>query len=191
VLPGYLIAVLPPAEIASFARAAAKEFSQRFQSHASHKNIPHISMIGMTIPDESVVAGLRLAMRKMLSEYQPFKSILNGFDGFAEHTIYIRVMEQGPFRFLGEKLNQLIGDRLGRKPGFVRNPHLTVAYRDLTRENFHAALPEFKARKYEALLEVNSVCLLRQNYGWKLVEEFPLAGSLGYDSRQAELFVDA
>lgn len=184
----YFIAVLPEPHIATEAKAFSKEFKDRFASSTSFRNIPHVSLTGIFRISPVLLPQIRFALRGRLSEYAPFTSELNGFDGFDEHTIYIRVMNQKPFAELGRASSTLLKAKIGRSPGFVATAHLTVAYRDLSSENYRLALPEFRKRPFHAVMQVRSVCLMHQNRGWQLVEEFFLSGDGDYSPRQMDLF---
>jgi 2'-5' RNA ligase len=55
------------------------------------------------------------------------------------------------------------------------NPHMTIAYRDLTKENFMAAWPEFESRPFHASFLVDHICLLKHNRRtWDILHRAPL-----------------
>src|SRR5699024_3587183 len=52
-------------------------------------------------------------------------------------------------------------------------PHMTVAFRDLSSENFQQAWQEFKDRSFDYVFEVNSIFLLKHDYTrWQPFYEF-------------------
>lgn len=185
----YFIAAIPDSGIAERTKAISREFKDRFAASASFRNIPNISVSGIFRIAPALLPQVRFALRGRLAEYTAFASELSGFDGFDEHTIFIRVMNQKPFVELGRAISALLKLRIGRSPGFMATPHLTVAYRDLSSENYRLAISEFRKREFHAVMQIASLCLMHQDRGWKLIEEFPLAGKRDYTPRQMDLFV--
>jgi 2'-5' RNA ligase len=54
-------------------------------------------------------------------------------------------------------------------------PHMTVAFRDLTKQNFNAAWPEFEKRQLHFEFTVNNLTLLLHDGNrWNVKLEFPL-----------------
>ncbi|MDZ7681592.1 MAG: 2'-5' RNA ligase family protein [Fodinibius sp.] len=52
-------------------------------------------------------------------------------------------------------------------------PHMTVAYRDLSPDNFERAWEDFQDRSFDYSFEVNSIVLLKHDYQrWKPFYEF-------------------
>jgi 2'-5' RNA ligase len=55
------------------------------------------------------------------------------------------------------------------------NPHMTIAYRDLTKENFLKSWPEFETRAFRESFIVDHVCVLKHNrQKWEVISSLPM-----------------
>ncbi|PZD74396.1 RNA 2',3'-cyclic phosphodiesterase [Acaryochloris thomasi RCC1774] len=104
---------------------------------------------------------------------------LSGFAAFAPRVIYINVVETAELMALQAEVARYfasewgIADRAGKGRAFV--PHMTVAFRDLSKSNFHAGWTEFKDQAFETQFKVAALTLLYHNgQRWEICQEFPL-----------------
>jgi 2'-5' RNA ligase len=66
-----------------------------------------------------------------------------------------------------------IVDRVSKSRPFA--PHMTVAFKDLTKQNFRAAWPEFQRRELEFKFTASQLTLLiHDGRQWNVNAEFPL-----------------
>ncbi|HAT12792.1 MAG TPA: 2'-5' RNA ligase, partial [Microcoleaceae bacterium UBA11344] len=76
--------------------------------------------------------------------------------------------------FVGENLG--IGDRVSQPRPFV--PHMTVGFRDLSKQNFEAAWLEFKGRSiFFEFTASELILLIHDGSQWNVGTEFLFAGS--------------
>lgn len=74
------------------------------------------------------------------------------------------------------EINLGIVDKIGKQRSFA--PHMTVAFKDLTRQNFQTAWSEFEKR--QLYFEFTASCLtllLHDGKRWNVKSEFPLMSS--------------
>lgn len=96
---------------------------------------------------------------------EPFKIELNNFSCFEPRVIFVDVVKNEKLILFQNELVNYIKKNLrlfnqsDDRRGF--HPHITIAFRDLKKENFYKALDYFKAQTYNASFEVNSFCLLK------------------------------
>jgi 2'-5' RNA ligase len=90
---------------------------------------------------------------------------LNAYGAFAPRVIYIDVKRNDRLADLHDRVKKYmdkewnISDLLrGNRPF---NPHMTVAFRDLSKENFYAAWPEFKYKDFNESFQVDKIVLLK------------------------------
>ena len=58
------------------------------------------------------------------------------------------------------------------------HPHLTLAFRDLRKSQYHLAWQEFSNREFKAEFMADKIALLKHNgKRWDVIKEFPLESS--------------
>ncbi len=120
---------------------------------------------------------LETSLRDFASQQQSISVTLSGFDAFAPRVIYINV-ERSPA--LLNLQAELIGyteatlkivDAVGKQRPFV--PHMTVGFRDLTKQNFQAAWTEFANRQLDFEFTADKLTLLiHDGRRWLIKSEF-------------------
>ncbi|MGZ3865397.1 MAG: 2'-5' RNA ligase family protein, partial [Bacteroidia bacterium] len=64
-------------------------------------------------------------------------------------------------------------NEVGNRRGF--HPHVTIAFRDLKKDQFHKAWQHFKGKAFAAEFTCTHFCLLKYGLGkWDVYREFPL-----------------
>lgn len=177
----YFIAIVPPEPIASEVTALKKYMAEHFASSRALRSPPHITLFApfsLAQREEQNLAGTIAGSVKRIHSF-PLR--LNGFKAFKPGVIYIANEKSEDLMKLQEKIFQDVYiflherkvEKQVRKMSF--NPHMTIAYRDLTKENFYAAWAEFENRSFAASFIVNHVCLLKHNrLTWDILERLQL-----------------
>ena len=107
----------------------------------------------------------------------PFPVQLQGFEAFPPRVIYIDVDKSPALIQLQASLAEHLADRCDIRDRNAHRPycpHMTVAFRDLTRSAFRQAWPEFEQRPYEASFTVDQLTLLIHRQRWEVYESFGL-----------------
>ncbi|HEU4576049.1 MAG TPA: 2'-5' RNA ligase family protein [Chitinophagaceae bacterium] len=161
----YFIAILPPPQIMQEVTAIKQEFAGRFQSRHALKVPPHITLkepFQMLFKNE---APLSTALNTFFNKFDSFEIALRNFGCFANKQNPVIFIQPDENLFL-QKLYQGLMDFL-QKTGFFRaaitrpfHPHMTVAYRDLSMDNFKKAWLEFSKRTYYETFSVTEIWLL-------------------------------
>ncbi len=174
----YFIAILPDDSIQSKITGIKQHFSTYYSSCHALRSPPHITLHmpfrwrkdRESILDEHINAYSRLC--------HSFKVQLNGFGAFTPRVIYIQVEDSGELNNLRINLLDVtrkklkIGNDSNKDRGF--HPHITVAFRDLTKKQFALAWEEFKPKSFSAEFESNSLTLLKHNGKiWEVHRSFP------------------
>ncbi|MCP2037078.1 2'-5' RNA ligase family protein [Chryseobacterium sp. HSC-36S06] len=141
----YFIAVVPHKELRKKAKLYSKDFAERFYSLGSYKNFPHITLIKPFSFDEYKEDELVDKFSEMDLKTTSFIVDLNDFGCFPN--------KNNPVIFITpenkEELQKLY-DEVQPKMNFHSyaklTPHLTVAYRDLSPENFSLAWEEYQSK---------------------------------------------
>jgi len=178
----FFIALLPSQAIQDEANAIKQVFVDRYDSRAALKSPPHVTL---QPPFEWSLEALPL-LTQQLSEFSaqsaPLSITLSGFGAFPPRVIYINVIKTQALLALQAALmadtEQALGivDETAKARSF--SPHMTVAFRDLTQENFKRAWAEFEYRPLELEFTATHLTLLRHDgQRWLIDTEFPFLGS--------------
>ncbi|ARV59449.1 2'-5' RNA ligase [Nostocales cyanobacterium HT-58-2] len=178
----FFIALLPPQEIQDYANQVKQYFADKYASRHAQKSPPHITVQPPFEWADADVPALEKCLADFASLREPVPITLSGFSAFAPRVIYINVVRSSQLLALHADLMAYLEGSLGivDKVGKTRSfaPHMTVAFKDLTRQNFKAAWPEFEKR--ELLFEFTAsdlTLLLHDGQRWNIKTNFPLLSS--------------
>lgn len=170
----YFIAILPPDNIANRVQEVKEEFVNKFDSKEAYHKPPHFTLqIPFKAPEkieEIIVPHLTF----FAEDQESFTVNLSGFNHFRDDVIFIDVKDPSAMKALHDNLIEYLQNELGfTKTNKSFTPHMTVAYRDLTPDNFERAWEEFQDRSFDFSFEVNSIFLMKHDYQqWQPFYEF-------------------
>jgi 2'-5' RNA ligase len=148
----YFIALLPPQEMLDYANQVRQYFSDRYDSRKACSSPPHITLIPPFHWPQSPDT-LQQTLTSFAQTTTAFPITLSGFGSFPQNVIYINVRQSPPLLTLQSTLAAQCRETLGLTSRYSDQttdrpfvPHMTVAFRDLTTENFHNAWQEFEAK---------------------------------------------
>lgn len=179
----FFIALLPPQNVQQEATKIKEYFAKVYKSRAALKLPAHVTLqppFKWNLEDLPLLEG---CLQKFAETQSSVPMILDGFGSFRQRVIYINVIKnselitihQELLAHLEESLN--IVDEIEKCRQF--SPHLTVAYRDLTRDNFRKAWAEFESQKFYFEFAISKITLLIHNgKQWEINQEFGLSKSL-------------
>lgn len=173
------IALLPPSKVKQEAKAIKDHFAKVYQSSHAQKSPPHITLQPPFKWDKTDLGRLKTTVQQFASTQSPIPITLSGFGAFPPRVIYIHVEKTPELlaiqQALMNHLEQTLGlvDSVAKSREFV--PHMTVAFRDLTKPNFHKAWPNYKDKPFHYQFTVNELTLLLHNgKWWEVGERFTL-----------------
>jgi len=176
----FFIALIPNRGLRMKINAIKNDF-KRFESSKALKVYPHITL---KAPFKCSANGRKELLNwfsQMVLRQKPFSMDLNGFGAF--HNKY------NPVVFINPVINneiikmqkELMISFNSIFPAYVhlvdRNfkPHITVAYRDLTPENFSMAWQEYKYKAFNDVFDVNAIYLLEHDMkNWNIIDTHKL-----------------
>lgn len=168
----YFIAIVPPPELSETIRGIQKDFVDNYQSVKAYNNFPHITIIPPFYAE--VEAKLTDQFKNINTLVTPFEITLNNYGFFDKKrgpVVYLKPMLQ-------PALNQLKNDFSILSPVALHEyytSHLTVAFRDLSYEQFLKAKEIYRHKKFQAVFPVYEVGLYKHiNRKWKLIAELAL-----------------
>ncbi|MEA5507855.1 2'-5' RNA ligase family protein [Halotia wernerae UHCC 0503] len=176
----FFIAILPPQHIQEYANQVKQYFADNYASCGAQKSPPHITLQPPFEWADADVLLLEESLREFATKQQSVTITLSGYAAFAPRVIYINVIRSQDLLTLQADLMAYIEsklsiiDQVSQMRPFA--PHITVAFRDLTRQNFKAAWPEFAQRQlYLEFTAENLTLLLHDGKRWNVKSEFSFA----------------
>ncbi|MBW8358666.1 MAG: 2'-5' RNA ligase family protein [Weeksellaceae bacterium] len=162
----YFVAIQPPHELSSKLRLISKDFAERFGSSKAYRNFPHITIIPpfqFDDTNESIVVGRFMKIQPTVKPFNLRLSKFNCFPNKKHPVIFVEPENNEDLKKLYAEVNSAIC-AFNYAEHF--NPHLTVAYRDLSYENFEKAWEEYSGKTMDESFEVSRVVLFK-HYGGK------------------------
>jgi 2'-5' RNA ligase len=160
----FFLAVMPPDLLQDEVKNIKLIFRDRYGSGHALNSPAHLTLIPPFYWPGHQEKDLIHSLDNFCLTESPFQVQLNDFGAFRPRVIYIDVVENKKLARLHERLNNYLDDKWkinellrGNKPF---NPHMTVAFRDLTREKFNLAWEEFKNKSFNGVFSVNKIVLL-------------------------------
>ena len=169
----FFIAVLPHEELQERVRKIKLEIRDRYGSGHALNSPAHLTLIPPFYWPIHQVDDLTGSLDIFCRKEEPFEIRLNNFGAFPPRVIYIDVVKNETLHGLYERLKFFmavkwdIRERKGVNKPF--NPHMTLAFRDLTKENFKQAWAEYKNKIFSDDFYVDKIVLLihQQNH-WEI-----------------------
>jgi 2'-5' RNA ligase len=174
----FFISLIPPSYIQEYTNEIKQHFAIHYASYGAQNSPPHITLQPPFVYQSAKVTLMETAISKFAQQQQPVPIILNGFAAFPQHVIYIDVLKSPELLLLQSNLIAYMKDELGIFDPKSHNrpfvPHMTVAFRDLTPENFQAAWPEFQQRQLYFEFTATDLSLLQHDgQRWNVKQDFP------------------
>lgn len=174
----FFIALIPPKNVQKEATKIKEYFKDVYHSKAALKSPPHVTL---QPPFEWNIDDLPqlLEILTHFSQFQiSFSMTLNGFAAFKPRVIYINVLKTPELIEIQKQLMSHLESSLNIVHKVAKNrpfaPHLTVAFRDLTKKNFYQAWPEFQDKEIYFNFTISQLTLLIHNgKNWEIYQEFP------------------
>ncbi|MDX2242635.1 MAG: 2'-5' RNA ligase family protein [Leptolyngbyaceae cyanobacterium bins.302] len=174
----FFVALLPPQDIQAYANGIKQEFADRYESRAAQKSPPHITLQAPFEWQWNELAQLEQQLSGFAAQQNPISITLDGFAAFPPRVLFIQVQRSSKLvtlqaelaAWLEEKLN-LVDPRSTRRSF---QPHMTVAFRDLTKQNFRLAWQEFQGRSLHFEWTATHLTLLvHTGQQWIVHQTFP------------------
>lgn len=173
----FFIALLPPPSVGQLAEGIKQRFAEVYQSRAAQKSPAHITL---QPPFDWLTADLpRLTqhLEDFARSQPPIPLVLDGFGAFKPRVIFIKVKTTPELLSLQENLTKFLESALGIVDKASKNrlftPHITLAYRDLTKPNFSQAWSEFASQPFAFEFTVSQLTLLMHDgQRWQISQEW-------------------
>jgi len=175
----FFIALLPPQPIQDYANEIKQYFAEHYASRAAQKSPPHITLQAPFEWSMDEIDTLKQSLSEFAIAQTPIPISLSGFSAFVPRVIYINVLRTAALLDLHQALLTHMEAALGIADPKAKQrpfaPHMTVAFRDLSKQNFRAAWPEFQHRSLEfEFVASHLTLLLHDGHRWNAYANFSL-----------------
>jgi len=171
----YFFALLPPFNIVAEVDEIKREFAEKYESVKALKSPAHITVISPFFANEEFEIAIEKQIEGFIKTSEPFGISLNGFGEFNKKVIFVEVDQNEQLQNFYKKFSAFftsLGFEVASMNKFF-HPHITVAFRDLTNENFEKAWLKFKKREFKDAFSASSIHLLKHKDDmWHVVKEF-------------------
>ncbi len=162
----WYLAIIPDEEVIEKVDHHRLYAAAHFNSRHALKSPPHITLFPPFRLSEAQINQVTGVIEKYGQKHNQFEVKLQDFDFFPPRVVYLAVEENEDLIKLQKGLNQLLREDLkieADRPDHNFNPHLTIAHRDLNKENFYRALEYFTNQTFEEFFKVEDMVLLRHD----------------------------
>ena len=176
----FFIALVPSPDIEQQINEIKLYFADRYNSSRALQSPPHITLQPPFEWPAADVPKLEESLKAFSANRLSIPVTLSGFAAFAPRVIYVDVVKSAPLLELEKDLISYIEQNLGivdrTSPPRPFVPHMTVAFSDLTQENFQTAWLEFKDRSLHFQFTASTLTLLLHDGSrWNISKHFPLS----------------
>lgn len=178
----YFVAVIPPPPAYEETLALKEYFKEKYNTKAALNSPPHITLHMPFMWNEEKEAKLVAKLAEFAGQCDPIKVCLDNFASFPPRVIFIGVTESDALDNLQRRLHQFFKRELDIFNANYQDrpfhPHLTLAFRDLKKAQYHLAWKEFSEKEYKSEFMADKIALLKHNgKRWDVLKEFSLESS--------------
>ena len=181
-LQKYFIAIVPPEPLLSEIQTIKQSIFDNYRSKGALRSPGHITLHMPFSFEESKEDKLIVGLQSFQFN-SSFNISLKNFDCFEPRVVFINVEKEIELINLQKELVQHVKKQLNLfnqsddMRGF--HPHITVAFRDLKKQNFYKVWDDFQNKSYNTSFVCNSFCLLKQDeQKWVIYKDFPFIKSI-------------
>ncbi|WP_017731138.1 2'-5' RNA ligase family protein [Nafulsella turpanensis] len=179
----YFIALVPPEPFKQQAYALKEHFRDHYGSKASLNSPAHITLyppFKLAAEEKELIDSLQ----ELGQSVAPFEVRLNGFGAFPPRVIFIDVDPSAAMHHLQQGLLRLVPPFAEKEKNShaqaekTFHPHMTVAFRDLSKSMFKEAWTKYKEEALRYQWQAKDFTLLRHNGRyWGELQQIPLGFS--------------
>lgn len=144
-------------EVFNFTRESQIDLFQRFNTSYGLRQSPHITI--KTPFETEDVEVFDSYLKKIAEKLTPFELCISGIGYFEPSVVYLAIKESKELRGLYEKINQDFQRDFEMDINEEMIFHLTLAYKDLTKQNFRNIKKYLKEKDPQFCFTVNTLGL--------------------------------
>lgn len=174
----YFIAIVPPTPILQKIQSIKHELFVNHNTKGALRSPAHITLHMPFNWDDDKEQKL-ISTLESFNTTEPFEVFLNDFFCFEPRVVFIGVSDNDALYQLQKRIvlhvkkNLQLFNQYDDKRGF--HPHITIAFRDLKKPVFYKIWNDYKDKKFEAVFNCSTICLLKHiNDKWEVYKEFDI-----------------
>jgi len=175
----YFIAIVTPEAINQQILEWKHYMREQFHCIVALKSPAHITLIPPFEMGETAQPEMQALLEPFAARQQRFPIRLKNFDAFKPRVIYTDVLPNPSLSALQTSLEATLlqSQRFAiKKDDRPFHPHITIANRDLKKEDFPQAWQHFQQLTYEAVFTAGAITLLKLNdHRWQTAITAPFA----------------
>lgn len=159
----YSLVIYPDAIVYEKIMAEKHRFFMNYGIESVVKSFPYIMVAGF-YAGEGMEDTLIRWIQRICSQYNSFEITLNNYNGFPQHSIYLRIQDPQPLKQLATQLKALdshVHAMIGN--GFERIPHVVVAH-ELPEPVYQKTMPVYSRKTFHARFMASELVLLGRDH---------------------------
>jgi 2'-5' RNA ligase len=176
----HFIAIVTPDDINSQVKEWKQYMLERFHCKVALKSPAHITLIPPFPMADAALPDMKELLQPFAARRQPFTIHLKNFAAFKPRVIYANVLANEALNALQASLEATLlqSKRFPiKKEDRPFHPHVTIANRDLKKEDFPLAWQHFQQTAFEISFTADAIALLRHNnHIWEIAATCPFGG---------------
>lgn len=175
----FLIALIPPEPICEEITGFKKYCWEKYHSKGALSSPPHITLHMPFEWREEKTDVLNDTLQQVAKGHEDFIISLKNFSGFPPRVVFVNVESNKSLSSLQKDIVKHGKENLHLNNANYRDlpfhPHITLAFKDLKKENYEKAMRDFQTQKYERTFTAGKISLLRHNgERWEEMSAFGL-----------------
>ncbi|MDX1685127.1 MAG: 2'-5' RNA ligase family protein, partial [Saprospiraceae bacterium] len=161
----YFIALVPDEGLRGEIQHLKMEMAEHYDASHALKSPAHITLqMPFRWPEEEE-SQLFGSLDQLASDQSPFRVELDGFGCFTPRVIFVKVVDHAPVIQLFERVRKSLkkADLPEDKMNDDIHPHITIATRDLDKDDFFKAWKVYKKRPFSRSFTASRLSLLKYN----------------------------
>lgn len=159
------IALLPPEPLMEKVKELKLEFKERYGSKRALRLPAHVTLQPPFTVAEDLMPRLHTVLEEFAKNQASLEISISGFGAFKPKVIFLKVAEPTAVKKMRSKLQKNLQkeDLLEGEDPREFKPHITLATRDLARDDFKEAWQDFGNRKFVASFRARAIYLFQHN----------------------------
>jgi 2'-5' RNA ligase len=163
----YFIALIPPDPVCSEIISMKRQIKEQYNSKAALRSPPHITLFMPFKSGESKIRSIKNSLANLSSQFPSISIKTDGFGCFRPRVIFINILKND----LLTRLHKAVHDSMKKEHHIFDskdnprpfNPHITIAFRDLKKQQFSRAWPHYQDMNFNREFVFDRLTLLRHN----------------------------
>ena len=179
----FFIGITPPKEICTHVFNIKRWFYEEYKSEAALKSPTHIKLVSPFECDEQDIIHLEEALLKFVQTQKSVLITTDNFGAFPPKVIFINIIKTVGLLNLIDNLNNHLYVTVNKTGigGIPTHPHINVAFKDLTEDNFTLAWENFKKYEYAHEFHATKLTLfIFKEDKWEIDSEFNFFDAINY-----------